>query len=285
MNRHVIFDYSGYMAEKLSGYHVIPRVKCLEDIDSAVMETGKQNQVYCVWADCSLMSISDMRWETVQTDMPIILYAYSIGDTFRVLMEIERLRRLNIRIFLSSTCQENFHAIKVLSSLGVDAGILMDARHINDDFFLDLASYALLSNAPHASIEPFDYIGRNVTQSENLDIRTIYFDNPSKYIYVNENLDFAFSEEALMNKDYVGNLSDMTEIDFNTETSVKLDRYYSHFISLDDCCKCPSFKVCDRKSQTVFTDCKDVYSTIFEYAEISNSQRREPQRKKRLCQL
>lgn len=285
MNRHVIFDYNKSITEKLSGCHAIPRVRCVEDIEAAVMDTGKQNQVYCVWVDCPLMSISDMRWDCVETDRPIVLYAYSIGDMFKVLLEIERLRRLNIRVFLSSTCQENFHGLKVLSSLGIDCGLLLDSRHINDECFLDLASYALLTNAPHASMEPFDYICRHVMQSENLDIRTIYFDNPSKYIYVNDNLDFAFNEESLKNNEFVGNLANVSEIDFDTETSAKLERYYSHFIALDDCCKCPSFKICDRKSQTLFDDCKEVYSTIFEFAEIRNTQRQQQPKTKCLCQL
>lgn len=287
MNRCIIYNYSNAITEKLSGYRLIPRVKQLEDIDTAAADARKQNNVFCIWADCSLMSVSDMKWDCIHTDLPIILYAYSLGDTFKTLCGIEMLRRLNIRIFLSSTCEENYHAIKMLSSLGIETGILMDARHINDDSFMDLASYAMLGQMPHSSIEPFDYIWRNLKVDENLDLQTTYFDNPSKYIYINDNLDFAFSEEDLDSNKFAGNLINVKNIEFENETATKLQRYYSHFIALDECSKCPSFRICNRISQSRFKDCTNVFATIFEYAEIKSDSQQEHQNRnaRQICQL
>lgn len=285
MNRHIIYNYSQALTEKLSGYSLIPRVDDFRKIDEIVTEVQKSNQLFCIWVDCSLMSISDLDFECIKTDTPIILYAYNIGDIFKTLCKVDTIRNHNIRIFLNSAFKENFHSVKILSSLGIDTGILLDSKHIDDDLFLDLASYALLGQVPHASIEPFDYIWRNIMQEHNLDTETIFFNNPEKYIYINDSLDFSFSLEDLNNCCFIGNLSDIDHIDFTTEVDQKLNRYYSHFFALDKCSKCSAFKVCNRKSTTVFNDCQDVYSTIYEYAEIRSNSESQNHNTRSLCQL
>lgn len=285
MNRHIIYNYSQALTERLSGYSLIPRVENLCNIDEIVTEVQKNNQLFCIWVDCSLMSISDLDFECVKTDTPIILYAYNIGDIFKTLYKVDLIRNHNIRIFLSSDSKENFHSVKILSSLGIDMGILLDSKHIDDDLFLDLASYALLGQVPHASIEPFDYIWRNILQEHNLDIDTIFFNNPQKYIYINDRLDFSFSLEDLNKSCFAGNLAAIDHIDFNTEVEQKLNRYYSHFFALDKCSKCPAFKVCDRKSIAVFNNCQEVYSTIYEYAEIRSNNESQNHNTRSLCQL
>ena len=68
---------------------------------------------------------------------------------------------------------ENLVSLKILSSLGIDCGVLMNAGQIDDDAFVDLASYVYLSQVSHASVEPFDYIWRNLQQDSNLDLQCL----------------------------------------------------------------------------------------------------------------
>ena len=285
MNRIIIYDYSPSMTDRFSGEHLIPRVAKIEDVEQAYNSARRENTIFCVWVDAPLMSLSDLKIEALNESIPIVVHVYSLGDTFKLLSSIDSFRRLSLRVFLSSSSDENFSSIKLLSSLGVDTGLLFDALHIDDERFLDLASYSLLGQVPHASIEPFDYIWRNIQQDKNLDFDTVFFVNPQKYIYVNENLDYSLTRQDLQNKRYIGNLNLLKEIDFNIETKIKFDGYYSHFFTLDSCSKCPSFKVCNRASQDKFKNCQNVFASVFEYAEIRDGLERQNNNPKELCQL
>lgn len=285
MNRIIIYDYSPSLTDRFSGEELIPRVTRIEDVEPAYYSARMVNTVFCVWLDAPLMSLSDLRLEALNESIPIVAHVYSLGDIFRLLSSIDTLRRLSLRVFFSSSCDENFSSIKLLSSLGVDTGLLFDALHIDDERFLDLASYSLLGQVPHASIEPFDYIWRNIQQDKNLDFDTVFFVNPQKYIYANENLDFSLTRQDLQDKRYIGNLNQIKEIDFDTETKFKFDGYYNHFFTLDSCSKCPSFKVCNKASQDMFKNCQVVFASVFEYAEIRDGLERQNNNPKVLCQL
>ena len=45
MNRHIIYNYSQALTERLSGYSLIPRVEDLCNIDEIVTEVQKNNQL------------------------------------------------------------------------------------------------------------------------------------------------------------------------------------------------------------------------------------------------
>lgn len=284
MNRIVIYDYSPELTSKLKGIEVIPRVHSLVDVTIAWEDARQSNKVFCVWLDAPYMSLSDMDFASIQDGVSLVVYAYNLGDTFNVISQIDAIRRLNIRVFLSSTNEENFGSLKLLSSLGVDCGLQLDAKSIDDDVFLDLASYSLLGQVPHASIEPFDYIWRNIRQERGLDFNTTNFYNPQKYIYINENLDYSFSNEGLKEEVFIGNLEIDKVVAFEQEVLVKQNDYYRHFIELDQCSKCSSFKICNRKCQSLFRNCNDVMAILYEYAEIRDKNEHQFEHKN-LCQL
>lgn len=285
MNRIIVYDFSPGLTDKFSGENVIPRLSNWEDIDLAYSTASRTNRVFCIWVDMPYTSLSDLSFQCAREDVPIVLHIYNLGDTYVALSKLEDIKRLNLRIFLNSSRKENLVSLKILSSLGIDCGVLMNAGQIDDEAFVDLASYVYLSQVPHASVEPFDYIWRNLQQDSNLDFSTVFFENPGKYIYVNESLDFSYTLDDLKKGQFVGNMGRIDIVDFEADFKSKLSTYYSHFLSLDECSKCPAFKVCNRKMMGSFSDCKSVFSSLFEYAEIRDNIERERNHAKELCQL
>lgn len=284
MNRIIIFDYChDKRVPTCPDTLFIPRVHQFEDIRPAYDAVSKN--VFCIWLDNTLLSLSDIPFDESFEGIPIVLHLYNVGSIYATMSRLDILKRLGIRVFLSSSSRENFSSLKILSSLGIDCGLLIDSEKVDDEAFVDLASYYYLSQVPHATIEPFDYIWRNLHQEKNLDFSTVYFENPEKYIYVNESLDAAFSEGDLLKESFIGNLNGMEEVGFQTLVSKKMTSYYSHFLQLDDCSKCPNFKVCNKKMKSTFENCSEVFASVYEYAEIMDNIEQQRGKTKELCQL
>ena len=284
MNRIIIFDYC--QDKKIPTYPdtlYIPRVHQFEDIRPAYEAVS--NNVFCIWLDNTLLSLSDIPFDESFEGIPIVLHLYNVGSIYATMSRLDIFKRLGIRVFLSSSSLENFSSLKILSSLGIDCGLLIDSESVDDEAFVDLASYYYLSQVPHATIEPFDYIWRNLHQEKNLDFSTVYFENPEKYIYINEALDVAFSEDNLRNGAFIGNLNGMDEVGFQTMVSQKMTSYYSHFLQLDDCSKCPNFRICNKKTKEKFENCSEVFASVYEYAEIMDNIEQQRGKTKELCQL
>ena len=285
MNRILIYDYSPEHTLHFSGERLIPRVTRVEDIRPSFDEASSNNQVFTVWFDNPLLSLSDIRLDESFEGIPIVMHLYNLGDLFTVMSSLDIFKRLSARVFVSSSLRENFTSLKILSSLGIDCGLLLDSAKIDDDAFVDLGSYFFLSQIPHASIEPFDFIWRNLQNEKNLDFSTVFFYNPEKYVYVNAEGNMAFSSRDLFNNSYIGKYDPRKDIDFETGYKEKAARYYEHFMTLDSCSKCPSFHICNRELSKRFKNCTETFNSIFEYAEILDGIERKRNNTKELCQL
>lgn len=285
MNRAIIFEFEREKGIPFSGEQLIPKVHHVEDIRPAFDEASSMNRVFTIWLDNTLLSLSDIRLDDSFEGIPMLFHVYNVGDLYTVMSDIDCYKRLNMRVFISSSRKENFTSLKILSSLGIDCGILLDSKSINDDSFVDLASYFYLSQVPHASIEPFDFIWRNLHSEKNLDFSTVYFYNPEKYVFANPELELAFSEEDLQSKRFIGKYHPQMEVSFDSLYKEKELKYYDHFMALDACSKCPSFKICNRKIYKQFANCSAVFDSVYEYAGILDEIERKRNNTKELCQL
>lgn len=284
MNRVLIFNFSEEMCGKFSGERLVPRITSPDILIGAYRASLAANNVECIWLDTPYSSLSDILWDAEWESVPIILCAYNVGDVYRVVREIDAIRRLNIRIYLSTDSDTCFTDLKILSSLGIDCGLRFGSTQVDDEKFMDLASYFYLSPVPHASIEPFEYIARNLNNEQNINFSSVYFRDHLKYLYVDENLNLAYSFEELKSNKFLGNLESLKGIDFNEEIHCKITDYYQHFMQLDTCSKCASFKICNKDMERHFSNCQEVFSVIYEYAEIRQANNNSPNAKT-ICQL
>ena len=68
MNRCIIYNYSNAITEKLSGYRLIPRVKQLEDIDTAAADATVEVKAGKTTVEFTLPAAA--QWTEVSFDMP-----------------------------------------------------------------------------------------------------------------------------------------------------------------------------------------------------------------------
>lgn len=261
----ITLKYDLKLLKSIKNKQIVVYVETLDSLEHKYAEAKRNNSVVALVVLLPYTAVSQIEFKEEWAEIPLVIYAYNIGNYDHFFFKVNAIRRLNIRIYLSSTSSSIFSDLKIMSSLGVDCGILLDAEEeIEDDKLLDLASYYYMSPAPHATIEPFEFILRHLRDESNESFDTVYFNNPLLYTDAGTEID-----------------SESFEDNFN----LKLKNYYNHFMQLDNCSKCPAFKICNRRMSAILSSCSETMNEIYEYAEIRQNMNDNLQSPKTICQL
>jgi hypothetical protein len=266
--KNVIVSYDPELLKVLRDHRIVLQVDSLDAIEHQYRDALQNNEVIAVVANLPYTSVSQIGFANSWEDIPLIIKAYNIGDYCLLLQKADIIKRLNIRLLLSSLSDTIYTDLKILASVGIDCGIVFEEGVLLDDNkLLDLASYYYMSPVPHATIEPFEFILRHANNEEYESFRSVYFDNPSLYTRISTIDDIESIEDS----------DDKTFQD-------KLHDYYNHFLCLDNCSKCPAFRICDHNMESKLSSCQCTMNEIFEYAENRNeiNNRLKP---KTICQL
>lgn len=260
----IIFNYSHALIEKISGFHIVARFHDVASLMQNYLSCQQQNHVDAFLLDMPLSSLSQINfnemWEEINA--PLVLNVYNIGDLDSVFHCLELLKMLQMRVFLSSTFEDNYYGLKILSSLGVDCGLhIQHGKLISDELLTDLASYYYMSPVPHAKIEPFDFIATRITDEKNLSFNHVYFKDDSCYTFLDEELKLHSSETGK----YICLLSEYDEEkEYEQNVSQKMATYYSHFLDLDRCSKCSAFRICSGMMNGMLANCEETMSACLE---------------------
>ena len=269
MRKVLVFEYDEKLASLLMNERLVIKVDSLVDIQFKYKISIRKNEVLAMVVSLPYTSVSQLEFKLDWEEIPMVLELYNLGDYILFLEKVDIIKHLNIRILLNSKSESLYTDLKILASLGIDCGIKIESGHIMDDEkILDLASYYYMSPVPHATIEPFEYILHHVNDESNTNFNEAYFCNPLLYksLFSIDDLEGLHTEE-------------------NNEWEIKLKDYYSHFIQLDDCSKCPAFKICNKQMQKCLYDCQKTMTEIFELAELRNEIINNNKKVKTICQL
>lgn len=107
----IIFDYSSTLIEKISGFHIVVRFHDVASLMQNYLSCQQRNHVDASMLDMPLSSLSQIDfneiWEEINS--PLVLRVYNIGDLDSVFHRLELLKKLEMRIFLSSTFKDNYY--------------------------------------------------------------------------------------------------------------------------------------------------------------------------------
>lgn len=260
--------YDEAMLKIIKNQHIIVFVETLDNIEQKYAESQRNNNVISMCVNLPYTSISQIDFNENWSQIPLLIFAYNIGDYNLLFSKLNIIRSLDVRLFVSNDSDTAFTDLKILSSLGVDCGLKMNTRTLmDDDSFLDLASYYFMSPVPHATIEPFNYILRHLTVEASNGFNGAYFEDSTLFAHITSIDDYKEREKEEMDS-----------------LQLRFPDYYQHFIDLDRCSKCSAFKICDRKMSNRLKNCENTMNEVYEYAEMQNeiSNRNIP---KRVCQL
>lgn len=210
------------------------------------LNSGERDREDYSFLDSSDKMLSEVVLENTLKDFHGDIRVAGVGDIIEVMHNVDMLRDADMRIFLQADKPENYSFLKVLSSLGVSCGLWIDAKtKAIDERIVDLAAHHFMSPAPHASIEPFEFIITHIDDELNLSPLDMY----DKW------------EKAC----------DGTATDFDA----KLSAYYSHFIELDQCSKCKAFRICRGTLKDILNDCEQTMGEVLDCLVVGYRLRKE----------
>lgn len=263
-----ILNYDTDLLKSLKDQKIIVNIDTLDSLESKYTEANRSNHVIAFVVSLPYTSVSQIDIKEEWSQIPLIIRAHNIGNYDLFFHKVNAIKHLNARIFLSSKSQTVFTDLKILSSLGIDCGIqIEDNVKIDDEKLLDLASYYYMSPVRHATIEPFEFILRHLRDESNESFSTVYFENQLQFLKISSAEDVVLEESE------------------EKEFDVKMDTYYKHFMELDNCSKCPAFKICNRQMESKLNACSVTMNEIYEYAELRNDMNNNQDTPKTVCQL
>lgn len=267
---YIVDDLSLIRKDIIRDNSVVIKLSNPDDVINVFQRCYGDYNIYQICLDLGFGSLSQIQFNNDWENIPLVIFAYNLGDLNYILNLVGLIQTCKIRVMLPASNQESYASLKILSSLGVDCGIFFDQEQVDSETFLDLASYYYMSPVPHASIEPFSNIKENIHIDHNHSFDEVYFIDEKRFIYIHSESAFSFSPQSEHLSLY------LSDNDFEKEqVNFKLVNYYGHFMNLDQCSKCKAFKICNHKLISSFnSDCQQIMADVFEYAEISENVRR-----------
>jgi hypothetical protein len=231
------------LLETLVNHSLVIRASSIEDIASVSDRVGQENHLHCVVVQetrpLSNISLKEERWK-----IPLLLVVPEMGDRTKVLKRIAQLREWNARVFMSGARAENLTSLRILSSLGIPSGLLMQPP-LDWDAVDDLMHYAMYTRTPHADIDPFGYVKSVYTPQMLTYLGTPLFDNPLRYVHMDGEGNIALSDADLRAGRWIGHGAEaLTGLTETEEYRHAVNDWQKVFLEDRRCAYCPAWRLC-----------------------------------------
>jgi hypothetical protein len=251
----------------LGGHPVAVRVNDLALAAGAaanVRESG--NALYCVIVEASA-PLAELEFDAEHKGVPLAVMVPSMAKFRDVVPKLDLMRELNLRVYLPCDDAENLTAMRLLSSVGVHTGADFAKGVADWDALSDLMTYAVLGRVPHASIEPFTFIATNYDPQSYLDWGATQFDDPRRFLHLDENGRIALSRAALAAGAFAA--QSVAELGESTEfpaIRARANAWREFFVDNHPCSACRAWRVCLGKFADDADGCADFFAEAIEVA-------------------
>lgn len=267
----LVCDHDRDLFSTLGGRSLVVNLKSVDDISDVYQDSQRFDfHIHCLNIKTG-RGLSDIFVKEDWDNLPIALHVSALGRFHDFIRRLPVIRKLNIRVYLSSENPENYTSSRILSSLGIDSAIELRPGHVDWDAAADLMTYALLGMVPHAPIDPFQYIAEKYDTGRNTEFGAVYFDDPTTYLYLSRDGKVAASEAELEKGEFIA--ASIEEIDSIEESDAYTSRnrkWMEHFMKPEGCAYCPAWRVCLGKfSESAKEDpgCVNLFSETMDVVE------------------
>lgn len=234
------------LLSKLSERRVIVDLSHEKDIDDArnLCARFKVHLQMCrVKTERALADVElQPQWEAIRTHLVV---GSGMGPFKGVVSRLAPLRRKNLRVDLPPAEPTSYRDATILASLGVAVAVDPTSPGVQWDLLTDLMTYALLGQAPHAPIEPFDYLLKQYLPTTHTDFRSTFLDDAERFLHLDIDGRVALSAADLAAGRFVLDSPD------NVDQIAEVPAYREHlgawrdvFLDFDGCGMCPGWRVC-----------------------------------------
>jgi hypothetical protein len=208
---------------------------------AAEVVRNSNNRLLCVILD-SAQPVDAVPWEDGWKGIPILLTAPATGEFRRLVHKLPLLKSLNLKIYLNATA-ENIRDVRILSSLGVSCALRIAPGAVDWEALADLMTYALCARAPHAPIDPFDYIARKYDARMHLKWGAVYLDDADRYFHLDKEKNVALSAKEALAGQFIGRLDEIERAE-PEEIVQRANAWSRNFTGISPCATCEGFKIC-----------------------------------------
>lgn len=241
----IVCPDSETVLQGFTGRSVALRVNGCDRIALGVDEVRKSgNSLFCIIVE-SNQPLADMEFDDRHQGIPLAVMAPSLGRFRDLARHLDRLRTLNLRLYLPCDHPDNLTSLRLLSSVGITCGADFRDGRTDWESLADLATYSVLERAPHAAIEPFAFMVANYPACRYLDWGRVIFDDPRHFLHLDAYGRVALSRAELAENRFVAR--SLNEIGAPAEFPPIRDRRRSwqhFFIDNHPCASCAGWRIC-----------------------------------------
>jgi radical SAM protein with 4Fe4S-binding SPASM domain len=245
---HILIISNNNLLPRLKGKSIVMETDNFEIITQIKNDVLINNNLYGYNLFCiiihSTQDIASIEFKEEWENIPIVVYASELGKVRDLINKLPLIEKLNIKFFLHPETEQNYSGIQILSSLGIYSGIVIN-ENADWEKLEDLMYYALLGRATHAPIEPFQYVYDLYVDNAMVDYGTVYFNNPSRFLYVDESGKIAFSKNDLQTQSFfLNDISELANLEKNVLYKQKIKTWQSFFYEPTQCASCAAWRIC-----------------------------------------
>lgn len=239
----LVVPHSQRLFDVLRGKSLVVRVQTMEKIRNGYERASAENSVTCIAVE-ERKALSDIPLREEWKAIPLSLRVSEMGDFKKALKRIRQLREWNIRVFLPAARAENLVSLRILSSLRVPTGFEL-APPLDWVAVNDLMHYSMYTRTPHADIEPFGYVRSSYDPAAFTYLQTPIFENPLRYLHVDEQENIALSAADLRDGRLIGHgLESLPGVCESPEYRHIVHGWQAIFLENKPCAYCPAWRLC-----------------------------------------
>jgi len=225
------------------------------------------NRLFCVIVE-SDRPLAEMEFHDHPQDIPLAVMAPAAGRFRDLARHLDRLRKLNLRVYLPCDHADNLASLRILSSVGIPCGADFRKDRTDWEALADLATYAVLERAPHAAMEPFAFIAANYHSADRLDWGRVFFDDPKHFLHLSEDGRVALSQAELAEGRFVAaSLDEIEAADDFPPIRERLRAWRHFFIDCHPCASCAGWRICRGKFSADLSEnagCADFFGEMID---------------------
>lgn len=240
---HILIISNNNLLPRLKGKSIVMETDNFENITQIKNDILINNNLFCIIIH-STQDIASIEFKEEWENIPIVVYASELGKVRDLINKLPLIEKLNIKFFLRPEIEQNYSAIQILSSLGIYSGIVIN-ENADWEKLKDLMYYSLFGRIMHAPIEPFQYVYDLYVDNAMVDYSTVFFDNPNKFLHVDENGKMAFSKQDLQAQNFfLNDINELTDLEKNVVYKQKTKAWQSFFYEPTQCASCAAWRIC-----------------------------------------
>lgn len=241
----IVCPDSESLLQKFKGLSVALKMNSCEHLAAGVENVRKSgNTLFCVILE-SDRPLADLEFADHHQGIPLAVRVPALGSFRDLAKHLDRLRSLNLRVYLSCDHADNLVGLRILSSVGIHGCADFRRGRTDWEYLADLATYALLGQAPHAAIEPFTFIAANYNSCKYLEWGRVTFDDPLHFLHLDEDGRVALSSAELAEHRFVA--ASPGEIEAPEAFPPIRERIWSwrhYFTDRHACASCAGWRIC-----------------------------------------